>query len=132
MDFYDLWCAGCTQYKSAALENSKLVRSTPGILYGADGWTDEAGNVYICIFDASAAVASANPPLTWPSHIIEVDKPGNGNFGLTIPPTGENYKKGVYIGVSTTKLPNYTESASSKTHFNVQHGESTTVLGGQP
>lgn len=119
-DFNDLWANGAKGVASAALENHHQARASAGVLYGLDGWCNEAGTAYVCVFDSASAVSSANPPATWPKHIIEV--PAGTNFGLTLPPVGEYYANGIYVGVSTTALPNYTESAASKTHVNVQSG----------
>ena len=117
----DLWSNGAAGIPTpTTLQNALQGRATPGVLYGIDGWTDEAATVYVCIFDSAAAVANGNPPVPWPKHIIEIDKPGNGNFGTAIPPTGEYYYNGIWVAVSTTKLPNFTLSTNSKTSFNIQ------------
>ena len=116
----DIWTNGSAGTAVSALGFDQQCRTSAGVLYGIDGWTSEAANVYIEIFDSATAVSSANPPVPWPKHIIEVDLPGNGNFGLTLPPVAEYFKNGIYIAVSTTAPPNFTKSASNKTHFNCQ------------
>lgn len=119
-DFDDLWAVGAKGIASVALGNALLARTSAGLLYGLDGYCGESGAVYIGVFDAAAVVANANPPLTWPKHIIYLS--AAGNFGLTLPPVGEYYAKGIWVAVSTTAFPNFTLSTNSVTHFNVQEG----------
>ena len=121
-DFLDLWSNGAKGVATTALGKALQARATQGVLYGMDGWTSEGSTVYICVFDSAAAVPSGNPPTTWPKHIIEIDKPGNGNFGLTEPPVAEYYANGIYIAVSTTALPNFTLTTNNNTHINCQTG----------
>ena len=128
-DFYDLWSNGGLGTASAALENSHLIRSSAGVLYGLDGWSSEAATCYVLVFDSAAAVANGNPPATWPKHIIQTNT-SVGSFGLSPTICGEYYKNGIWIAISTTAPPNFTISTSSLTHFNVLHGP--IFGGGQP
>ena len=123
MDWQDLWSNGCLGTTTGALGKALLARTTAGQLLGLDGWSQESGTIYLFVFDSAAIVASANPPIPWPKHVIEVLTPAssNGNFGLTIPPSGEYYANGIYVAVSTTAPPNFTLTTSSLTHLNVQH-----------
>ena len=120
-DFWDLWSNGSQGVTTSFLGNALQARTTPGLLYGLDGWTSESGVVYIYVFDSAAAVASANPPASDYKHVIQVSS-GGGNFGLTEPPVGEYFANGIYIAVSTTAPPNFTLSAGGVTKINCQTG----------
>lgn len=120
-EFWDLWSNGAQGVITSFLGNDLLARATPGLLYGFDGWTGESGAIYIYVFDSATAVANGNPPLTDYKHVVGLSS-GGGNFGLTEPPVGEYFAKGIYIAVSTTAPPNFTLSTNGVTKINCQTG----------
>lgn len=120
-DYWDLWSNGAQGTITSGLGNALQARTTAGLFYGMDGWSSEAGITYIFVFDSAAAVANGNPPATDYKHVVQVPA-GGGNFGLTEPPVGEYFAKGIYIAVSTTAPPNFTLSTNGVTKINCQNG----------
>jgi hypothetical protein len=75
---------------STALEASRVIKASPGVLYGLSGYNANAGTRYIQLFNATAVPADAAVPVfTYP---VAAGAPFNIDLGV--------YGMGFSIGIS--------------------------------
>lgn len=119
----DLTSEGTEYYSSAAVENARQVTTVQSVLMGLAGHnTDAANPAYIWVFDlATAPIAASVPVIIIPVPNFSITAPVAGYYTFLSPtPYGIKFKKGIYIGSSSTDLAaGYTALASSKQVFSV-------------
>lgn len=117
-NLYDLYAGGCTGTIPAgtSLVNALQARTSTAVFYGLDGWTSTSGTVYIMVFDSNTSV-SGSIGAGILKHSVQVSGPGN--FGITIPPSGELFKNGIYI-LQSSSAPMTATAGATTAWFNCQ------------
>lgn len=81
---------------SAAYETSRVVKSTPGVLFGLSGYNSKASAQFIQLHDASLLPAEAAIPVS----VFTVA--ASSNFSLDFGLKGRKFDKGIVICNSST------------------------------
>lgn len=81
---------------SVAYVAAKLVKNTPGIVYGLSGYNSKASAQFIQVHDSAIAVADAQVPE------VLITVPAESNFSIDFGVYGRFFAAGIYINNSST------------------------------
>lgn len=98
---------------SNALENSRVVKSGAGLLYGFSGFNNKAGSQFIQVFDASAVPADGAVP------VFVMTVPTVANFSVSWGTVGRAFSRGIVLVNSSTAATKTVGSADC--WFDVQY-----------
>jgi len=81
---------------STALENSRIIKNSPGVLYALSGYNSLASIQFIQLFDSLTVPAETAVPL------LTYSVPASSNFNIPLPPDGLYFATGIVVVNSTT------------------------------